>query len=380
MKITLTGRRAITYAGDLIRLGPIGAIRGSFFSCEIVPRLLTRWRIGLINYWLAICFFCFCCSITAADDNVLCAGFGECDVSPVIGNDKIVYVAGYGHGRKATGLHDPIMARAVVLENGKQKIALACVDVVGLFYSTAENVRKELPDFAYVLVSSTHNHEGPDTLGLWGSNPFSSGLDPDYMKSLEAGIVKAIKQAKVNLAPVTARIGSVKAPQLLHDGRLPIVLHDDLVVIEFTHATTMKRHGILMQWNCHPEALGPKNTQISADFVAAAVKDLQLSHACPVAYFTGTVGGLLSPSGVKVHGSDGTLLKDGTFERTEGYGVLVAREAQKALKGANRPCLHPLISACAPSTCRLTTDFISSLGVSGFSNGRYMFGEAPPFR
>ena len=137
------------------------------------------------------------------------AGFAETDVSPTVGGKKAVYIAGFGHDRKATALHDPIMARAVVLAHEKQKIALVCVDVVGLFLPTVENVRAELPGFAYVLVSSTHNHEGPDTLGLWGSNPFVSGADPEYLKKVETGIVKAVKDAEAALKPVTAKIGTV---------------------------------------------------------------------------------------------------------------------------------------------------------------------------
>ncbi len=279
-------------------------------------------------------------SISQADVAPLRAGFGETDVSPKVGGNKPVFLAGFGHDRKATALHDPIMARAVVLAHDKQKIALVCVDVVGLFHATAEAVRKQLPEYAYVLVSSTHNHEGPDTLGLWGATPFSSGVDPEYMKHVVAGIVKAVKQADAGLQPVTVRFGEIKAPQLLHDSRLPICLHDDLVVIEFTSAQTKKPHGVLMQWNCHPEALGSKNTQVSADFVAGAVKELSQSQGCPVAYFTGTVGGLLSPSGVKVPGLNGEPLQTG-FERTDGYGRLVAKEAAKALAGARPATLTP---------------------------------------
>jgi hypothetical protein len=280
-------------------------------------------------------------SISHADDKPLRAGFGETDVSPKVGGGKLVFLAGFGHDRKATALHDPIMARAVVLAHDKQRIALVCVDVVGLFHATAEAVRKELPEFSYVLVSSTHNHEGPDTLGLWGASPFSSGIDPEYMKQLTAGIVKAVKLADANSQPVTVKIGEIKAPELLHDSRLPICLHDDLVVIEFTLAETKKAHGVLVQWNCHPEALGSKNTQVSADFVAGTVNELSRTQGCPVAYFTGTVGGLLSPSGIKVPGPDGKPLPDSSFERTEGYGRLVAKEAVKALNTAQPATLAP---------------------------------------
>jgi len=268
-------------------------------------------------------------------------GIAEVDVSPVVGKDKTVFVAGFGHGRKATGVHDPIMVRAIVLMHGKQKIALACADVVGLFPTTVEAVREQLPGFDYVLVSATHNHEGPDTLGLWGSTPFKSGIDPEYMKKLQAGIVEAIKLAEKHAVEVTARIGTVNAPELLHDARLPIVLHDELVVIEFKRTSDKKPHGLLVQWNNHPETLDSKNTEISADFVAGAVNALKKAKDCPVAYFTGTVGGLMSSLKVPINGPDGKPLADGTFEKTETYGRQVADAALKALDKAQPITLTP---------------------------------------
>src|SRR5262249_42393332 len=107
---------------------------------------------------------CLLAAFTRAAD--LSVGFAEADVTPKLDAKKPVFIAGFGHNRKATKVHDPIMARAVVLSDGKQKIALVSVDVVGLFNSVAESVRKQVDGFAYVCVSSTHNHEGPDTLGL----------------------------------------------------------------------------------------------------------------------------------------------------------------------------------------------------------------------
>src|SRR5262245_13808659 len=99
----------------------------------------------------------------AAEEAALEAGFGEADITPEV-KGKTVYVAGFGHNRKATGVHDPLKARAVVLRHGEKKIALVSLDVVGFFLPSVERVRGKLPGFTYVLVSSTHNHEGPDTL------------------------------------------------------------------------------------------------------------------------------------------------------------------------------------------------------------------------
>jgi hypothetical protein len=275
-------------------------------------------------------------------DETLQAGFGEADATPAVGGDKPVFLAGFGHNRKATGVHDPIKVRAVVLQHGSTKIALASVDVVGLFLTNVTHVRDQLPGFDYILVASTHNHEGPDTMGLWGTTPFKSGVDPDYLQTVEKRIVQAVRAADADRKPVVARIGSVKAPELQRDSREPYVKHDDLVVLEFRDPKMDKTAGLVVQWSCHPETLDSKNTEVSADFVGYTVKQLQDDHQCPAVFLNGTVGGLMTSLGVEVRSPEGKLLEDGTFEKTERYGQLLAEAAERALKDAKPIRLTPL--------------------------------------
>jgi len=275
------------------------------------------------------------------------AGFGAAEITPTIG-DKPVYIAGFGHNRLATGVADPLFARAVVLRHGKQTIALVSIDVVGFFHGNVERVRKQLPEFEYVLVSSTHNHEGPDTLGLWGKSPFVSGIDPDYMKQLEERIVKTVKAAAAELRPVTATIASATAPDLLHDSREPIVKLDELVALRFTEVKSGQPAGVVVQWNCHPETLADKNKLISADFVGYTVKEVFAKQKCPVVYLTGAVGGLMSSLKVKVLDDKGVELNDGTFEKTEKYGRLIGQLANKALDDAKPVTLTPIQIHRAP--------------------------------
>ena len=132
------------------------------------------------------------------------AGFAETDITPPL-KDKTVYLAGFGHNRKATGVHDPLKARAVVLRHGDRKIA-GCQSRRGRLLSAAGR-RPCAPaqGFTYVLVSSTHNHEGPDTMGLWGPCRFSSGIDAAYLRLIvESSIVEAVRAADAARRPVTA--------------------------------------------------------------------------------------------------------------------------------------------------------------------------------
>lgn len=276
-----------------------------------------------------------------SDSSPLLAGFAEADITPRLG-EAPVYMAGFGQNRKATQVHDPLKVRAVVFKHGGRKLALVSVDVVGLFHDTVQRVRGRLPGFTYVLVCSTHNHEGPDTMGLWGPNPFTSGVDRDYLKAVEHHIVCAVRDADTRCVAVAAVLGTAQAPELLHDTREPYVKHDELVAIKLLEVKADKPAGIVVQWNCHPETLESKNTALSADFVGYTVGGLQAQHHCPVVYLTGTVGGLMTSLGVEVKNENGKLLADGTFEKTERYGQLVARLADQALRSARPVRLTPL--------------------------------------
>jgi hypothetical protein len=284
----------------------------------------------------------------SGDAPPLQAGFGEADITPQVGGKRPVYLAGFSPNRKATGVHDPLKARALVLKHGEQKLALVSIDVVGFFRPNVLHVRKQLADFTYVLVSSTHNHEGPDTLGLWGPNPFTSGVDPAYLKTVEERVVQAVRAADTGARPVAPHIGTARAPELLHDSRLPIVKHDELVAVRFDDPKTGACIGLVVQWNCHPETLGSKNTEISADFVGATVKYLSARHRCPVVYLTGTVGGLMSSLGVEIKDDAGRLLADGTWAKNERYGQRVGELADRALADAKPLRLTPFLVRSRP--------------------------------
>jgi hypothetical protein len=308
--------------------------------CHIAGGLMKTCQscLGLVVGFFATVLF----AQEVPADSPFQAGFAEVDITPPLDPGKPVYMAGFGQNRKATGVHDPLMVRAVVLKQGRDKIALASADVVGLFRPLVLRVRQHLPGFSHVVVSSTHNHEGPDTLGLWGPNYFQSGIDPAYLNRVEDALVKSIRDADAAARPVTARLGTARAPELLHDGREPYVKHDELVALQFQQPGSDKNVGLIVQWNCHPETLGGGNTQLSADFVGATVEDLHRHYRCPVVYFTGTVGGLMTSLHVEVKDKAGKALADGTFEKTLRYGHLVSDLARQALSQAQPVRLTPL--------------------------------------
>ncbi len=77
--------------------------------------------------------------------SVIHAGFAQMDITPDTSAAK-VYIAGFGSNRVATGVHDPLFARAIVLEQpGGKKIGIVSVDLVGLFHDFTRATRTLVP-------------------------------------------------------------------------------------------------------------------------------------------------------------------------------------------------------------------------------------------
>ncbi len=279
---------------------------------------------------------------------VLKAGFAEADITPALVAGKPVYLAGYGMNRKATGVHDPIMARCVVLESGGERIALACVDLIGLQHPQVKEIRSRLADFRYVMVSSTHNHEGPDVIGIWGRGPFHRGVDDSYLTLVVERVVAMIQEAAGKLAPVTAAFGTAEDESLVNDSRLPVVKDGVLRVVRLNQAGTAMPAGLIIDWSSHPEALGSKNKLLTADFPHATVAALVKRYQCPVLYLSGAVGGLLAPPRGNVKDAAGNVLHEGDYEYARIYGEMVADLAAKAIDSAEPLALAPFVVSSRP--------------------------------
>ncbi|HVU90074.1 MAG TPA: neutral/alkaline non-lysosomal ceramidase N-terminal domain-containing protein [Pirellulales bacterium] len=300
---------------------------------KFVSRLLLFFAFLLMNWG----------ALRAAE--TLKVGFAATDVTPDVNGPNPVWIAGYGQNRRATGVHDPLFARAVVFNDGQKKIALVAVDVVGIQYPTTQEIRKRLSGFDYVLVASTHNHEGPDVLGLWGPSPFKSGVDPAYLQRIVDRTVEAVQKADAAAKPATGAYGTADDPTLLRDSREPHVPDGVIRTVKLLN-TDGKPAGLIVDWSCHPEALGSDNKLITADFPWQTVKRLEEKYHCPVVYFSGAVGGLMTTPSNRYR--DSRNIPDATFEYAEAYGNEVADLAIKAIDSAQPLKLAPLAFAAKP--------------------------------
>lgn len=307
-------------------------------------------------------------------------GFASVDITPEVGGSKPVWIAGYGQNRRAESVHDPLYIRAVVLRNGEQRVAIAVADLVGLQYPIVKAVREKLEEFTYVTIASSHNHEGPDVVGIWGQSPFQSGVDRKYMEMVEESLVQVIRDADAAAKPATAEYGTAQDDTLLRDSRLPKVYDGILRVVKFMPTEGDKPLGVVAQWNCHPECLGGSNPHISADFPYATVARIQKENDdCPVVLITGAVGGLMAPPREnRIANEKGEYPGEGTFEFTELYGQAVGDLANEALKQCSPIELTPFTISAKPITAPLENKLYQVARMAGLMkrNGRVWTGDS----
>ena len=274
----------------------------------------------------------------AAVEGRLHAGAGFRAITP--GFEQPVYLAGFDIGRTATGTHDDVEARAFVLERGDLRVGFVTVDTIGWYNHDAVRVRTAAAqlglDLDHVVVSSTHNHESKDTMGIWGKNVSVTGYDESYQQFVADQAAAALGDAVDGLVPVTLTSAQTNdAKHLVNDTRAPYVRDDSLSILHFADDDGV---GVAtwVIWGNHPEALGSDNTLITSDYPRYVREELEAELPGTTAVFTsGVLGGLTTTIGINVcpDADDATIdtCPQGTFERAEVVGREAGRLAVAAL-------------------------------------------------
>jgi hypothetical protein len=327
------------------------------------------------------------------------ARFGP--TQPIVNHSDPVWMAGFGNGRSALDYHDRLWARGVVLDGRGGRLAIVTLDLIGYFTNEIATIRAMVAPASavdYVVVTSTHQHEGPDTLGLWGSSELSSGIDYAYLDFVNAAVADCIDEAAANLRRARVRFATTTSAGLslgldpeddglgVADGKVLAsdaalapatdgrIVDTTLAAMQFTtRAAPRDVLATLVNFGSHPESLGSANRFITADFPHFARERLEAEYGGLAIWVSGDLGVLQGPLDIDVRDpATGAPAPRRTFRFAEVHGTELADRVIEALAEAGHGDVAPALrfASANPVAIPLENPFFRLFAAIGVLNVR----------
>jgi hypothetical protein len=268
---------------------------------------------------------------------MLKAGVAKLDITPPVG----ARMSGFaGRVFPSLAVHDPLWARALVFDDGKQRAGLVALDLIGISEKAVAEVREAAAKSAGIpkeglLLAGTHTHSGPT---FWDDGSFTD-QERDYWDALPAKLAEVVAQAAGNLAP--ARIGAASGWTAVGINRREVVPGNRVVLgrnhfgrfdpevgVVRVEGADGRPIACLMNYACHAVCLMMDNYLTSADYPGFAVDSVEhrIGKGVTGLFFNGACGNINPREAGVGHG----LAAGGSFLIAQRAGTEVAREAARA--------------------------------------------------
>lgn len=229
-------------------------------------------------------------------------GVGKADITPPIGTPSAGYTERKGEGMQ--GVHDPLLATALFIDNGEKQIVLCSVDHLGFTYEMVQEITQKIhthPELkgCEIFVASSHTHSGGgaylnvSVLGASLAGTYCPKITQFYIEQT----VEAILQAYHHQISAKIGIGYGKAKTLsCYRGLWPkdTLPLDEVTLIKITRLDDTPL-AVFFNYPLHPTVLKSQNRLFSSDFVGYARNYLQSSLGSKVCtlYFNGAQGDII---------------------------------------------------------------------------------------
>ncbi|HZO88485.1 MAG TPA: hypothetical protein VFB38_09100 [Chthonomonadaceae bacterium] len=253
----------------------------------------------------------------------LLAAADKVDITPT----HSVYMAGYAGNRRSVGAHDPLMARCLVMQQGPTRIAFVSCDLLGVPRYQIEQIRAKVRSVApeHLYIAATHTHSGPDTLGQWGPDLQTSGVDQEWMAGFRAKVARLVDATAARLQPAVLKFASTKqVPRISKNIRVPQILDTELGVMQVLARDTQKPIATLVNYACHPEILNTHH--LTADFPHWLYETVEGKAGGVCLYLNGAQGGM-----VTADFDETTAPKGENWQAAEAIGTSLGQRAQELL-------------------------------------------------
>lgn len=215
-------------------------------------------------------------------DDILRAGAATVSIAPPAGVDLVGFLR---RSEPSQGDGQRLEANAVVLDDGRRRIALVGLDVLGTPGDFGHRIRAAVAAAAgcspgSVLVNSQHTHAAPPPAGMpkIGGDAEVSELEAGWAEALveraaeaAATAARRLRPALLGCARTTVEGISVNRRQRVEGGTIlgwnPDEACDRDVAVLRLDAVDGGTIATVVAFACHPVVVGPEVAQASSDFV-----------------------------------------------------------------------------------------------------------------
>lgn len=201
-----------------------------------------------------------------------------------------VYLGGFGtyRQRRATAVHDEPECRALAVGDADRGFVLAVLDLVGAGERVLADIRADASRLTgvpkdHVIVACTHSHASPDLQGLWG------GVGAGYRTHVVHRASSAIWEAWTNRGAAHLRVATTSLEGIVRNRRGWPQTDTTLTTLGVV-STDGAPIATLVNYACHPTAIGAANTEVSRDWCGFAVDAVERATGGIGIYVNGVIG------------------------------------------------------------------------------------------
>ncbi len=283
-------------------------------------------------------------------------GCGRVDITPELGLPMV----GMPGSPRGEGVQWPLHGRVFLVDDGKRRAAVVCLDLMALVSEYVAELRERLAvpgnlDPENIIVACSHTHRAPFTETGWGA---AEETTRSYLDLVFARTTQAMVEAVARLQPAELSVGKVLAKGTPGDwghgwafNRRPIYAGgqvgthgpswgngfmgmegtaDEELAVLLARGPDGRVLGGLVDFACHPTAMGHEPVY-SADYPGVLTEALEHRHGGVFGFLIGAAGDTSTPDPTS-HDPESGFGRDHTLT----MGRALADKADEAIEAGRR--------------------------------------------
>lgn len=290
-------------------------------------------------------------AVTVTSGDVSAGSFRAGIAVRVVTPDPLLPVSGgVGASLSATRKEGELTVRALVFEEGTNRVAIVSADFLGFPAVLGDKVRAAIKTIPAqnILIGATHTHSAPDCYGF-PDGKGGTASQPKYLESVCTRMAEAIQEAHDKLQPAQLKIATGEARGKIAYNYYAEQLYDRRCHVIQVLDEMEKPFATLVNYAIHPEVIGNARGICSPDLIGP-LYDRIVEHGGGTGIFMNSAqGGMVTADNRQTGGGEAR-----DWSECQRIGRLLAEEALRIVKDAPAQGSPKLF--CAARTLKLPVD------------------------